>query len=135
MFGLELVAGYLAAWAVRKARRAGQQLDQDTNDIIDAALDRLHEIIAAKLGHDPAVAQLEADAAQGLELSDRTVRRVQDSVAEAAEADPQFAALLQQALAHLDRAERSASSAPGIDLRQAKGTQVGNFNTQTNTFN
>lgn len=133
MSGLESAAGYLAAAAGRRARRADRQLDQTAN-IMDAALDGLHEIIAAKLGHDPEVAKLEADAAQGLELSDRTVRRVQDSVAEAAEDDPQFATLLQKALARLDQAEPSASPAIGIDLRQAKGTQVGNFNSQTNTF-
>ena len=53
MVGLELVAGYLVAWAVRKARRAGQRLDEETDEIMDAGLDRLHEAITAKLGSDP----------------------------------------------------------------------------------
>ena len=135
MVGLELIAGYLVAWAVRKARRAGQRLDKETDEVMDAGLDRLHEVVMAKLGSDPAFVKLETDASQGLELSERTVQRVQYAVEEATEEDPQFATAVEQVLAQLERFRDGASSVAGFDLRHAKGVQVGNFNTQTNTFN
>ena len=86
--GLELVAGYLVAWGVRKLKRAGKRLDEETDEVTDAGLDRLHDAIAEKLGTDPALVKLEADVSQGLEPSDRTLRRVQDAVEDAAEAAP-----------------------------------------------
>ena len=135
MVGLELVAGYLVAWVVRKARRAGKRLDEETDEIMDAGLDRLHDVIAVKLGSDPALAKLEADASQGLDPNERTVRRVRDAVEEATEEDPQFAARVEAVLAQLDQARGGAPSVAGIDLRGAKAVQVGDFNTQTNTFN
>lgn len=135
MVGLELVAGYLVVWGVRKLRRVGTRLDEETDEVIDAGLDRLHEAIAAKLGADPALGKLEDEVSQGLEPSDRTLRRVQDAVEEATEADPEFGAIIETLLARLEEARNGAPSVAGIDLRGAKGVQVGNFNTQTNTFN
>lgn len=134
MTGLELVAGYLIAWGVSKLKRAGRRLDQETNQVIDAGLDRLHDAIAAKLGTDPALVKLDADVAQGLEPSDRTRRRVQDAVEEAAEDDPGFAAVIEALLARLEEARDGAPTVTGIDLRGASGVQIGHQNTQTNTF-
>jgi hypothetical protein len=133
--GLELVAGYLVAWVVRKARRAGQRLDEETDEVMDAGLDRLHEVVMAKLGSDPALVKLETDASQGLEPSERTVQRVQYAVEEATEEDSQFAMVIEQVLAQLEEIRDAAPSLAGIDLRHAKGVQIGNFTTQTNTFN
>lgn len=134
MTGLELVAGYLIAWGVSKLKRAGKRLDEETDEVIDAGLDRLHDAIAGKLGTDLALVKLDADVAQGLEPSDRTRRRVQDAVEEAAEHDPDFAAVLGELLARLEQARDGSASVAGIDLRGASGVQVGHFNTQTNTF-
>lgn len=134
MVGLELVAGYLVAWGVRKLKRVGKRLDEEADEVVDAGLDRLHDAIAAKLGTDPGLMKLEADVSQGLEPSDRTLRRVQDAVADAAKDDPDFGALIEALLAELEEARNGAPSVVGIDLRGAKGVQVGNFNTQTNTF-
>lgn len=102
--GLEVVVGYLIAWAVSKARRVGAQLDSDVDLVIDAELDRLHDLVAARLGLDPALEKLELTAAAGEEVSDRTRRRVADALADAAEADDEFAAGLQTALDNLRRA-------------------------------
>lgn len=99
--GLELAAGYLVAWVIRKARRAGKQLDADADLIIDTELGKLHDLIATKLGADPALAKLEQEAAAGQEVSDRTQRRVEDALADAADADPGFAASLSAALSTL----------------------------------
>ena len=44
-----VAVGYVIAWAVRKARRVGGRLDSEVDEVIDAGLDRLHEVVAAKL--------------------------------------------------------------------------------------
>jgi len=130
-----LVAGYLVAWASRKAARVGKRLDEEADGVIDIELDRLHEVVAEKLGLDPAIEKLELEASQGRQPSDRTLRRVQDAVEDAAEEDPRFEALLEAVLSRLEGGLDSASSIPaGIDLHESKGVQVGNYNNQTNTF-
>jgi hypothetical protein len=135
MVGLELVAGYLVVWGVRKLKRVGTRLDVEVDAAIDGGLDRLHDAIAVKLGGDPAISKLENEVSQGLEPSERTLRRVQDAVEEAAEEDPGFKATIEALLARLEEERDGAASVAGIDLRGAKGVQLGNFNTQTNTFN
>jgi hypothetical protein len=134
MTGLELVAGYPVAWGVRKLKRAGERLDEETDEVIDAGLDRLHDAIAEKLGADSALVKLEADVSQGLEPSERTRQRVLDAVEDAAEGDPGFGAAVDALIARLEQAGHGAPSAAGIDLRGAKGVQVGSLNTQTNIF-
>jgi hypothetical protein len=134
MTGLKLVAGYLIAWGVRKLKRAGKRLDEETDEVMDAGLDRLHDAIASKLGTDPAVVKLDAAVAQGEEPTDLTRRRVQDAVQEAAEEDHDFGAVIEELIARLEAARDGAPPVAGIDLRGARGVQVGNRNTQTNTF-
>jgi hypothetical protein len=89
----------------------------------------------AKLGADPALRELEDEVSQGLEPSDRTLRRVRDSVEAAAEDDLQFRATLEALVTALEEARGGSPSVTGVDLRGAKGVQVGDFNVQTNTFN
>lgn len=134
MVGLELVAGYLAAWVVGKVRREGQGLDGEVDHVLRAGLERLHEAVAGKLGGSPAVAHLEAEATQDGALSQRTRRRVRDAVEEAVEHDEAIAAALQVVLAELDHARVGAPSVAGIDLRSAQGVQVGDHNTMTSVF-
>jgi hypothetical protein len=134
MIGLELVAGYLVAWAARKAARVGKRLDEGADEVIDAELNRLHDVVTGKLGLDPAIEKLELEASQGQQPSGRTLRRVQDAVEDAAEEDTRFEALLEAMLFRLEETRSGASSIAGIDLRGAKGIQVGNHNNQTNTF-
>ena len=134
MVGLELVAGYLVAWGVRKLNRVGKRLDEEADATLDAGLDRLHNVVAAKLSADPALEKLEAEVSQGLEPSERTLRRVQDAVTDAAEDDPDFATAIGTLLARLEQARDGAPSVAGVDLRGAKGVQLGDFNTQMNIF-
>jgi hypothetical protein len=115
--GLELVAGYLVAWAVSKARRVGRQLDEDTDLVLDASLDRLHDLVVTKLGDDPALARLEGEAAESGEVSERTRRRVADAVAEAAESDEEFSASL------LGLIEALEHDRPGGEGAAASGTR------------
>jgi len=92
--GLELAVGYLIAWVTRKAGRVGNQLDADADLILDTELGKLHDLIAAKLGTDPALAKLEQQATTGQQVTDLTRRRVEDALADAADTDPDFAASL-----------------------------------------
>jgi hypothetical protein len=50
LVGLEVLVGYLIARGGWKARRASERLDEDIDEVIDAGLDRLHDVITAKLG-------------------------------------------------------------------------------------
>jgi hypothetical protein len=117
VFGLELAAGYLAAWAVRKARRVAGRVDERVDAVTDAALDRLYEVVAEKLGADPALARLEAESTPDGEPGERTLRRVEDAVAQAAEDDADFARDLEQALRSL--AEREDAPPGGTTVMRA----------------
>jgi pheromone shutdown protein TraB len=55
-----VVAGYVIAWAMRKARRAVGRLDDDADAMIDASLDRLHEVVMARLAAHPVLTELGA---------------------------------------------------------------------------
>jgi broad specificity phosphatase PhoE len=107
MMGLELVVGYLTAYAVRKAHRVGRRLDDEVDRAIDDGLDKLHEIVSEKLGDDPAVLQLEREAEAGVE-NVRSSERVRLALEEAAETDPEFSRHIEEALARL----KAAGAAP-----------------------
>jgi hypothetical protein len=133
--GWELVVGYLTAWAARKARRAGERLDDDVDLVIDTELDKFHDLIARKLGTDPSLERLELEAAAGQEVSTRTRRRVEDALAEAAETDHEFAVKLDASLAELRQAgvtpvmtvsgERSATIIGDVEVKAEGGVAVG----------
>src|SRR4051812_28404598 len=81
-----VVAGYVVAWVMRKARPAGGRLDAEVDTVLDAGLDRLHEAVAAKLGTDPGLrAAVEEAAEPGGTISDLTRQRIELAIiAEAA---------------------------------------------------
>src|SRR5262249_14327332 len=82
---IELVVGYLAAWGIRKLRRATAAVDAEADRVVDAALDHLYQVVTDKLGDDPAVAKLEAAPDQ---VRDRVRQRVELALADAADDDP-----------------------------------------------
>jgi hypothetical protein len=128
-----LVVGYLVAWAARKARRVVGRVDAEVDAALDAGLDRVHELVAGKLGSDSVVVRLQAEAEGSGRVSERTRQRVELAVIDEVEADEHFAAALAAVVTEL--ADVGGPSVAGIDLRGARGVQVGNQNTQTNTFN
>ena len=108
-----VVAGYVIAWAVRKARRVGGGLDREADEVIDASLDRLHEIVAARLVGHPALAELveEAEAVgNGGEVSDLTRQQVELALTAAARKDEAFGQAVTGLVARLREAERAAGS-------------------------
>jgi len=111
--GLELAAGYLIAWVVQKARRAGGRLNADADLILDTELNRLHDLVVSKLGPDPALTKLEQTAAAGMEVSDLTRRRVADALEQAADDDPSFSEQLTAVLSALKGIAPSVALAVG----------------------
>lgn len=109
MTGIEVAVGYVFAWLVRKAKRVTGRADAEVDRGLDAGMDRLHELVTAKLGQDPALerAREEAEAGQE-EPSERTRRRLTDSLEDAAERDPAFAQLLEQLVKELQATKAAA---------------------------
>jgi hypothetical protein len=109
-----VVVGYLVAWCVRKARRVGTGLDKEVDAVLDTGLERLHELVAAKLGTDPALNGLEAEATASGQLTERTRQRIELSLEEALEGDATFAKALEAAASEVaSRFEKRTVTATG----------------------
>lgn len=116
-----VVAGYVIAWAVRKARHAGGRLDAEVDTVIDAGLDKLHETVAAKLGADPVMQDLDEEAAnEDQQVSELTRQRLELAVTAAARKDDGFA----QAVTGLVAQVRAAEQAGGIQVLAGPGSTV-----------
>jgi hypothetical protein len=108
-----VVAGYVIAWAVRKARHAAGRLDAEMDGVVEAVLDRLHEVVAARLGADPALDDLGEEAAAGQgQVSELTRQRVELAVTAAARKDDEFG----QAVTGLVARLRAAEQAVGVSV-------------------
>ena len=124
MTELESVAGYLVAWSWRQARHAAGRADEAVTAAVDAGAARLHDLVVAKLGDDPALEKLALEAGTDLDVPgvcDRTRRRVVDALAEASENDPGFAASLH---AQIDRLGVIRASVQGGEYGMAVGGSV-----------
>ncbi|WP_245006630.1 chromosome partitioning protein [Actinoplanes ianthinogenes] len=119
MIEASVVAGYVIAWAVRKARRAAGRLDAEVDTAMDAGLDRLHEVVAAKLGPHPALDDL-AEEATADRVSDLTRQQVELAVTAAARRDGDFGARVNDLLAAL----RAAESPTGAPVVAGAGSRV-----------
>ncbi|MFE0458300.1 hypothetical protein ACFW1A_03440 [Kitasatospora sp. NPDC058965] len=124
MTGIEIAVRYEFAYLVRKAQRVGGRADQEVERGLDAGMDRLHDLVTAKLGRDPALerAAQEAETGQG-DPSERTRRRLIDSLEDAAEHDPGFARALTDLVEQLQAAQKTAGVG-GVSASTG-GTAVG----------
>jgi hypothetical protein len=112
MTGVEIVVGYVFAWAVRKARRVAGRADAEVDLALDGAMDRVHGVVARRLGDDPELERLEAEAAAGQEEpSALTRQRVEAALSRAAEQDTGFAEALEEAVSAVQEAARAAGGA------------------------
>jgi len=136
--GIEMAAGLLFVWATRRARRVGGGLDAEADRMLDAGLDRVHDLVSEALGgQDPVLARLEEEAQAGGEaLSPRTRQRLELALEDAAGRDPGFAAALDQAVAEVQTADRrfGGQVLRGNLFTGPTALQVGDHNTQTNAF-
>jgi hypothetical protein len=106
-----VVTGYVIAWAVRKARRAGGRLDDEADAVIDVGLDRLHEMVAARLTHHPVMAELVDEAEQAAlndgNVSDETRKQLESALAVAVSQDETFEMRLAELAASVRDAQRA----------------------------
>jgi hypothetical protein len=113
MTGVEIVVAYLVAYAWRKARRVAGRADDLVDQGLDAGMDRLHAMVEAKLGPDPALQQLEAQAGSDLDtiaVPQRTIDRVRLALEDEAEKDPGFGAGLDELVARLQVLEQQSGA-------------------------
>jgi hypothetical protein len=118
-----VVAGYVIAWAMRKARRAAGRLDKEADAAIDLGLDRLHEMVAARLAGHPALAELVEEAEEAAlndgEVSELTRHQVEMALATAARGDEAFEHAVTTLVARL----REAQGSPGL-IASRQGARV-----------
>lgn len=113
-----VVAGYVIAWVVRKARLAAGRLDAQVDTAIDAGLDKLHTAVTAKLDGHPVLPELAEEAAsESGQVSELTYQQVELAVTAAARRDEVFARTVTDLLAQVQAAEqatgRSVVAGPG----------------------
>ncbi len=102
---VEVALGLVLAWVVAKTRRIAVRADGIVDSALDAAVDRVGEVVMAKLGSDTAVQRLQIEAAkESGEVTDRTRDRVKLALADAVDDDPDFAQELAAAVAAVDKA-------------------------------
>jgi hypothetical protein len=114
-----VVAGYVIAWAVRKARRVGGRLDAEADAVIDGGLNQLHEVVETKLAGHPVFAELVEEAAAAGEISDLTRQQVELALTAAASKDEAFGQAVTELVAQLRQAEQAAGQAVIVDRGSA----------------
>ncbi|MFE6053976.1 hypothetical protein ACFQ6N_24760 [Kitasatospora sp. NPDC056446] len=140
MTGIEVAVGYVFAWLVGKVGRVADRADGEVDRALDAGMDRLHTLVSGRIGADPALERAEQEAAAGQdEPSERTRRRLVDSLEDAAERDPAFGRALQDLVDELRASDRSPRPAggPTVSGNTFNGPtafQVGDHNRQHNKF-
>ena len=136
--GLDVALGAVVSWLWRKGRRMGASLDQDADLVLDSSTERLHALLVKKLGGDPALAQLEAQASAETEapsVAPRTVQRVELAVEDAAEQDPEFAKELEPLVRAVAEAARTTVTASGERSIAIGGENKGIASTGDNAVN
>jgi len=108
MVGVEVLVGYLVAWGVRKARRAGQAVSGEADRLLDAGLDQLHQTVTGLLGDESPVAQVEAEARESGQVSRATQARMGLALEEVLVDQPDAEARLVELLERLRQAEAVA---------------------------
>ncbi|WP_217245874.1 hypothetical protein [Streptomyces sp. AC602_WCS936] len=121
--GVEIAVGYVFAWLVAKGRRVAGRADAEIDRGLDSGMDRLHDLVSRKLGQDSALERAREEAETGqTEISERTRRRLVDSLTDAAERDEAFAEALEKVIADL---EAEAGSGSGSVSATSGGLAVG----------
>ena len=121
---VSLIAGALAAGALKGVGESATQAVKDTYAGLKAA-------VAARFSGKPTAEVMLAEHAKDPEIFDRAL--VKELTAAGADSDPRIVQLAQELMALLDH-HGTATGKYRVDLSGARGVQVGDHNTQTNTF-
>jgi hypothetical protein len=132
MLGIDdAVVAFLVAWAAGKARRVGKRINGLTDQALDTAVDRVWQVVMAKLGSDPTIQRLMAEARETGDASSETRAAAAATLQRTAQQDQRFAADLRDALP----ADAHASSGPGSgdswtigtgDIKSLGSVNIGN---------
>lgn len=115
-----VIAGYVIAWVLRKAKRAGDRLDTEADAVMDAGLDKLHEVVATKLGAHPVLDEAQDEAADEGQVSELTRQQVELAITAAARKDDAFGQAVTDLVAQL----RAAEQAGGRSVVAGAGARV-----------
>lgn len=117
---MDVVIGLLIAWSLGKARRVGMRVDGLTDQALDLAVDRVWNVVSAKLGTDQTLGRLIAEGRTGV-VSPETRADAERTLAAAAAADPMFGAALREAAAG------PGSAPPVLSTQQFAGVSFGSI--------
>lgn len=122
------VAGYVIAWAVRKARRVAGRLDNEADAVVDVGLDRLHALVAARLAGHPVMAEMLDEAEHAAvgdgKVSEATRQQVELALRAAAREDEAFGQAATELAAWLADVRRAAVSQ--VSRRERTALLTGN---------
>jgi hypothetical protein len=119
----EIAVGFVFAWLAGKARQVAGRADAEIDRGLAVGMDALHALVSDALRQDPAWEQARQEAEAGREeLTERTRRRLTDSLQDAAERDAAFAKALEWLVSELRAA---AVAAGGGVSASASGVAVG----------
>ncbi|RKE16864.1 hypothetical protein [Streptomyces sp. TLI_171] len=118
---VEAAVACAVAWALRKARRVGGRADAEVDAVLDGAMDRVHRVVAERLGPGGDVQRLEQEAVFAVERNPEqaeqlvaggfTRHSLEGALTEAVGADEVFAVQLAEAVAAYREAAGTASPA------------------------
>jgi hypothetical protein len=109
-----VIAGYVVAWAVRKARRVAGRLDNEADAVVDVGLDQLHALVATRLAGHPVMAKLLNEAEQAALIDDGKVsagtrQQVETALATTADEDEVFGHAVTELAAFLEDTQLTAA--------------------------
>ncbi len=108
---VEVALGWVLAWVVAKARRVAVAAD----GVVDAAVDKVGQLVMDKLGADSAVQRLQVEAAESGEVSELTRKRVGLALEDAVR-DTEFAQRLEAAVAEVTKAGGAVAGPGGVAI-------------------
>jgi hypothetical protein len=121
---IDITVGLVLTWIVAKARRMAVKADGVVNATLDAAVDRVGELVMGKLGSDSAIERLQVEAAEPGEISDLTRQRVGLALQDAVNRDADFARHLAAAVAAAEQAAGSGARAGSGGVAIAGGVHA-----------
>ena len=117
-----VAAGYVVAWAMRRARRATGRADVLIDTSIEAGMDKLAGVVQAKLGAHPALDDLAEEAAtDDQQVSELTRQQVELALAAAARRDEDFGRTVTDLVAQLRAGEQASG---GVSAVTRDGTAI-----------
>ncbi|SDM63885.1 hypothetical protein [Actinacidiphila guanduensis] len=138
MLGIDLVAGYLLAWVLRRGQHASEQAGTEVDRVVDTRLRRLFELVAGRPDTASALERVVEEAESGRrQPTDRTRASVEAVLEQVAGQDGAFAAVLAEALADVADAlaqQRDIGTVQGSTFHGPTAAQFGDHNTMRNTF-